>query len=153
MKVLIIDDTEYKIQALNELLKGLSFISQVVIARSFHGGLNAITQTHPDLILLDMSLPTSEQPDGEPEGRTRMYGGRDILAELDDISLATKAIIVTQFDHFGEGANSITLDSLLKQLKSQYSNHLLSGIYYSNVDSEWQQKLKTILDSLASQIL
>lgn len=148
MKVLIIDDSDYKIQALQALLKQTGVASEMFLARSFQSGLRAIKETSPDLLLLDMTLPTSERSDGRLEGRTRIYGGREILAEMELDNLRPKVVVVTQFDHFGEPPHSTDLSVLLRQLEELYPNHFLGGVYFSNIDSSWQPKLLGILERL-----
>lgn len=148
MKALIIDDTEYKIESLTGILAECAFISQVRVARSFQSGVHTVKDYRPDVVLLDMSLPTSERPSGELEGRTRIYGGREILAEMDFDELDARVIIVTQFDHFGEPPHSVTLETLLAQLQKSYPKLFVGGIYYSNVDTLWRHKLLTLLENI-----
>jgi hypothetical protein len=92
-----------------------------------------------------MTLPTFENRYGEIEGRMRLYGGRELLAEMEFLNLSAKVIIVTQFDRFGEPPNTIELPSLLKQLSQAYPELIIGGVYYSNVNSRWRQELRDML--------
>lgn len=145
MKILIIEDSDYKIQSLQSLLKDLELTSELTVAKSFQSGKRALKEHLPDLVLLDMTLPTSERSDGQLEGRTRIFGGKEILAEMEFLGIKSKVVIVTQFDHFGEPPNSIDLKSLFQQLSEKFPNLFLGGVYYSNVDSSWQNSLRKIL--------
>jgi CheY-like chemotaxis protein len=148
MKILIVEDSDYKIQSLQTFLKRLELDSQLMIARSFQGGKRALKEFRPDLLLLDMTLPTSERQDGQLEGRTRNFGGRELLAEMEFLGYQCKVIVITQFDHFGEPPNTITLKELLDQLEAQFPHSYIGGVYYSNVDSTWQSQLKGLLKKL-----
>jgi hypothetical protein len=148
MKVLIIDDSDYKIQGLQTLLKECGFVSNVQIARCFQSGVKQLREFGPDLVLLDMSLPTSEGKTGELEGRNRIYGGRELLGEMEFYDIASKVVIVTQFDHFGEPPNEVKLETLLRQLQGTYPQLMLGGVYYSDIDQLWRPQLKAILQSL-----
>jgi CheY-like chemotaxis protein len=148
MKILIIDDSDYKIQSLQALVNQSGLASRMEVARSFQSGLRAIKDMMPDLVLLDMTLPTSERQDGRLEGRTRIFGVREILAEMELEDIRSRVIVVTQFDHFGEPPNAVNLAVLLEQLKEAYPSLFIGGVYYSNVDSAWQGKLRTILEGL-----
>ena len=148
MKALIIDDIEYKIQSLRSVLEKFECIKDIKIAKSFQTGVHAILEYQPDLVLLDMSLPTSERSGGEPEGRNRMYGGREILSEMKSEDIAAKVIIVTQFDNFGHAPNIISLDNLLNQLKRDYPRLFAGGIYYDFADVAWKAKLTTLIKKL-----
>jgi CheY-like chemotaxis protein len=145
MKVLIVDDTDYKTESLRAFLKDCGCASEVQVAKCFQTALRALKEFQPTLVLLDMSLPTSQRSDGELEGRDRIYGGKQLLAEMEFEDLTATVIIVTQYDHFGEGPNAINLNSLLGQLQKRFPTLVAGGVYYSNVDSLWRDKLRTIL--------
>ena len=146
MKILIIDDSDYKIDSLQSVLRECDMLVDYEVARSFQGGIKKIQSFSPDLILLDMTLPTSERANGELEGRIRLFGGREILSEIDFLELHTKAIIVTQFDRFGEGKNSIDLDTLIQNLITLFKDTVLGGVYYSSIDSTWREKLRLMIE-------
>jgi CheY-like chemotaxis protein len=148
MKILIIEDSDYKIQSLQSLLKECGIGSDVQVAKCFQSGKRALREFQPDLLLLDMTLPTSERSDGQLEGRTRIFGGREILAEMEFLNCKAKVVIVTQFDNFGEPPNSVDLKSLFQILKERFPSLFLGGVYYSNVDSSWQGNLRRILKQI-----
>lgn len=142
MKILVIDDSEYKIEGVRSLLNSIGFNENVVFARSFQSGMRALREFKPDLTILDMTIPTSETSTGELEGRVRIFGGRDFLAEIDYENITTKVIILTQFDRFLGSAKPIDLATLSKQLTAAYPKILDSTIYFSNVNSVWQSELR-----------
>ena len=141
MKVLIIDDSDYKIDALKSVLESGKFATNIAIARSFHTGVRQLQEFAPDLVLLDMSIPTFEGPQGELGGRTRLFGGRELLAEMEFLELKARVIVVTQFDRFGDGPNTVELNALLADLTDAHPELVLGGIYYSNTDTRWRDKL------------
>lgn len=145
MKILIIDDTDYKIESLVSLLNSCGFTSNLRVAKSFQTSIPALKEFKPDIVLLDMSLPTSEREDGALEGRPRIYGGKDVLAEMVFEEMTAKVIIVTQFDHFGEPPNSTPLDVLLKELQRDFPHLYVGGVFYSDVDYLWRDQLRALL--------
>ena len=153
MKALIIDDSDYKIQNLKSFLADYAFMSELKVAKSFQTGVHSLIEYRPDLVLLDMSLPTSERTDGELEGRTRIYGGKEIMAEMQFERVIAKVIIITQFDTFGKPPKSITLNDLLQQIKNEYPNLYAGGVFYNNVDFSWRDSLKAILTNAFPAIL
>lgn len=152
MKILIIDDSEYKIESLRDMLTSWGLASELQVAKSFHTAAAKLRDFQPDLVLLDMSLPTSERADGQLEGSPRIYGGKHILGEMELYNIQAKVIVITQFDTFGEPPHSLTLDTLFAQLKQRFPRHYVGGIYYSNVDSSWKEKLKKALKQLYPNI-
>jgi CheY-like chemotaxis protein len=146
MKVLIIDDSEYKIKSLSEFIKERQHSSEIIIARSFQCAIREIKVHRPALILLDMTLPTSTDAMGQLEGRVRIFGGREILSEMDLEGITSNVIVFTQFDHFGEQTHSVDRETLFGQLAKQFPNVFIGGIYYSNIDSHWRGQLSALLN-------
>jgi DNA-binding NarL/FixJ family response regulator len=146
MKILIIDDSDYKVEGLMAVIADFSPHANVSVARSFRSGVESAKKSLPDLMLLDMTLPTFEIGSTEAGGRTRPFGGREILRELDAIGLKTRVIIVTQFDRFGERNQS--RDELMNELREEFPDCFVGGVYYSVVDSAWRQALVELLKQL-----
>lgn len=153
MKILIIEDSDYKVQSLLAYLQKTTIQCDMQIARSYQSGKRLLKEFQPQLVLLDMTLPTSERADGQLEGRTRIFGGRDILAEMEFLNLMCKVIIITQFDSFGEPPDTIDAKSLFLQLNTKYPRHFMGGVYYSNIDSSWQIQLKQFLKKLEIKLV
>jgi hypothetical protein len=149
MKVLIIEDSEYKIQSLQGFLKDLGLDKALVVAKSFQTGKRSLMEYRPDLVFLDMTIMTSENEFGQLEGRNRMYGGKELLAEMQYLGLTPKVIIVTQYDHFGEPPNVIDVSTVFQQLKTKFPDIFQGGVFYSNVDLSWQSNLRKLLKKLA----
>lgn len=149
MNILIIEDIEYKLQNLQAFLKDWSPNAVIFIAKCFQTGVEALRKDKPDLVLLDMSLPTSERPGGRLEGRNRIFGGKDILEEMEFYDIKAAVIVVTQFERFGEPPNSIDLETLSKRLKNKFPTYFHGAVYYSDSDTTWRLKLKRLLDDLA----
>src|SRR5690348_9464414 len=151
MKILIIEDSDYKIQSLLSFLNSMRLGEQVQVARSYQAGKKMLKEFSPELLLLDMTLPTSEKADGQLEGRIRIFGGRDILGELQFLDIDCRVIIVTQFDSFGQPPNTINAKDLFQQLSTKYGKYFVGGVYYSNVDSAWQGQLKIFLRTILNK--
>ena len=130
MKVLIIDDSDYKVDHLSPVVHEVLPDATLEVARAFKTGLLRAIHSRPDLILLDISLPTFEVVSGEPGGRTRRFGGREILRELTAAGHRCKVIVVTQFDHFGDGNQSVLREDLMEELKDEFQSMFVAGIYY-----------------------
>jgi DNA-binding NarL/FixJ family response regulator len=145
MKVLIIDDSDYKIDGLTSVIKEFCPAASISTARAFRPGIRTARLLQPDLILLDMSLPTFEITSREAGGRTRPFGGREILRELDATGHMTQIIVVTQFDRFGERNQS--RDDVMRELQTEFPRWFLGGIYYSVVDSKWREALFALLNN------
>jgi len=147
MRVLIVEDNEEKCQQIGGFLK-VEFPALVVEERrSYNSGLAAIRDSVPHIVLLDMSMPTYDRGTGRAGGRTRPYAGRDVLNESKRLGLGSRAIVVTQYETFGEGTQRRTLEELDKELANEFPMHYLGTVYYHPSRSDWRQKLTRLLRS------
>lgn len=150
MNVLIIDDSEDKVSALRAEVLDWQPEANILVARSFQGAMKMLTSTSSKLhvILLDMTLPTHDNPDGSCGGRNRLYGGRELLAEMDFEGVQTTVILCTQFDTFPGPDGPTSLQDLVGILRREYPGLLCGGIYFSHVDSSWRAQLRRMLNSM-----
>ena len=146
MKLLIIEDSDYKIDHIQGLVAEVLPNTQVFLARAFRSGIAQIMEIRPDILILDMTLPTFEARHGEGGGRTRPYGGREILRELVALRILPRVIVVTQFDRFGEGRRAVFRDQLMEELKAEFPELIVGGVYYNGADSKWRDSLKALLE-------
>lgn len=103
---------------------------------------------HPDLVLLDMSMPTYDRtPEDQKGGRPRPFGGRDILKEVCRKCLSTKVIIVTQFAVLKDtGKEEKTLEELETTFEKDFPSHFLGTVFYRHSENSWQSPLKILID-------
>jgi CheY-like chemotaxis protein len=151
MKVLIIEDDENKRGQLIEFLKEATQSSTIVEARSLQSALKRIIDDTFDLIFLDMTLPTFDIGVDEDGGRPRVYGGREILRQMDRRGIVTPVIMVTQFDRFGKGAESLTLQQLDRELRKAHSKNYRGSVYYNVALEDWKDVLSKFVRELGSR--
>jgi CheY-like chemotaxis protein len=147
MKVLIIDDDTPKLTALLGFMKKHFPDSTIHIARSYNSGLREAITCAPDIILLDMSMPTYDTQDGVPGGRPRPLGGLEILKEVRRRECRLKAIVVTQFYVFGD-KDEKPLEELTNTLEQEFAEYFLGTVFYKSSTDEWQQLLLKYLEKL-----
>jgi len=141
MKILVVEDDEHKFRQVAEVLAQRLPQAQVIEAQSYRSGLGAAMAQHPDLVVLDMSLPTYDIGAGESGGRPKTFGGRFILRELRRKGIQCKVIVVTQFPRFGEGDESMTLAELDHELRAEFGAMYAGTIYYHPSQSDWRDEL------------
>ncbi len=145
MKILIIDDSNAKITALSDVVLDLFPDCKVVTRRSFHSGLKELESGLYSLVLLDMTVPTTERDDGRFEGRIRHFGGRELLGEMELLSCSSKAIVVTQFDRIDDGIEVIEFDDLARELRDTFSDSLIGTVFYSSISVGWVDEIKKLI--------
>jgi DNA-binding NarL/FixJ family response regulator len=138
---LIVEDDQYKLEAIEHFLKTLPSSFLIRIARSYQSALKTIRDWHPELVLLDMSLPTYEGGGGRP----RPFAGKELLHEIKRRKIGSNVVIVTQFDSFGEGSEQKTLEQLRAEVSNQYHQWYRGTVYYNPAESAWRDALSRII--------
>lgn len=146
MKIAIIDDSKYKVEGLRTFVESHWPSIKVCDARSFQTGMKLLEEERPDIILMDMTLPTSEGPGGRLDGRTRMFGGRQLMSEIEFLELECRVIIVTQFEEFPDASGTIDLQTLLLGVARQFPRYFAGGVFYGSVDTVWASELRVIIE-------
>ncbi|KJS01331.1 MAG: hypothetical protein VR65_09270 [Desulfobulbaceae bacterium BRH_c16a] len=141
MKILLIEDDQNKIKQLTEHLeKHIDNIS-IIVRKSYQSGFKEVLTVQYDVILLDMSMPTYEISPIEHGGRPRPFAGKDILRQMQRKSINTPVIIVTQFEKFGDGLNSISLAELSSELNLKYPEIYKATVYYNPSFNNWKKEI------------
>lgn len=148
MKILIVEDDENKRSQLNSFIESNFPELEVLNAYSIQKGLDYVFDDEVDLIILDMTLPTYDVTPDEPGGGTNIYGGTDFLSQLDRFDIKIPAIVVTQFEIFGSGSKTMTLEGLRNLLKKEHSENCYGLVYYNASSETWIGELDSLLRSV-----
>lgn len=144
IRLLIVEDDLNKKRRLRDFVESTYSDIEISTSDSFQKGLKAALLDKPDLILLDMSMPTySLEGHG---GRERRYAGRQILQRLRYKNSPCKVVVITQFEQFGDGDEVITVDELARSLRESFDERYLGLVRYQAADTAWQGELKQLLD-------
>ena len=148
MKILIVEDDENKRSQLNSFIECNYPSLTVFNAHSIQRGLDFVFDEDVDLVILDMTLPTYDVTPDEPGGGTNIFGGCDFLSQMDRFDIKTPAIVVTQFEIFGSGPKTMTLDGLRKVLEKEHFGNCRGLIYYNASSETWMGELDDHLKSI-----
>lgn len=147
MRLLLVEDDENKASQLCDFLKTEYAGVAIQWARSLQSGVRSVRESPPDAILLDMTLPNYDVGPEEPGGgSTHSFGGREFLRQLDRFDLEIPVVVVTQFETFGDGTNSMDLHELDEQLREEHGPVYRGAVYYHAAVQGWQQALRALLD-------
>src|SRR4051794_5918194 len=152
MKVLIIDDDINKIRQLKTFVVERFPCLEIEERRSYQSGARAAVLDTPEIILLDMTMPTFNVGGKETGGRERRYAGIQILRNVRRKEIRTKVIVVTQFERFGEGDEQITIHELREKLSQEFSGMYAGTIYYEAADSKWTEQLHKLMATLIGEM-
>jgi DNA-binding NarL/FixJ family response regulator len=148
MIVMLIEDNQLKADRITGFLSEAFDVVDTPLYRSYQSGLKAALTDTPDLILLDMTLPTFDAEPGKREGRPRSMGGRELMRKLSRRNVSTKIIVVSQFISFGEGTDAITFDELMSLCQQEFPESFCGGVYYHATSDEWMTELERLIKGL-----
>jgi CheY-like chemotaxis protein len=151
LKILLVEDDDIKSGHISKFLSNK--IPELIIdnAKSYQSALKKIVSSNYDLIILDMTLPTFDISADESGGRPQAYAGREILRQMDRRNINVPVIVVTQFDKFGEGKDSMTLKQLESQLRLSHPSNYICAIYYSSTIDDWKNELTLCICKLRGE--
>lgn len=152
MKLLLIEDDDNKRKQLGGFVSSTWPTAVVETARSLKSALRALRKSDmPDVVLLDMTLPTFDISAEEAGGSTHAYGGREFLKEVRRFMLPMPVVVVTQYEAFGAGADMMTLNALDSELRRDFPLNYRGYVYYHAAIESWKVQLKDIVERALDQ--
>ena len=155
MLVLIVEDDRNKAERVQKHVDSVcgkySEEYRSELRASYNSGLRACVELKPDLLILDMTMPTFDLAPSEAGGRPRDFAGKDILWELDRNGLRIPAIVVTGFPFFGEGPEQQNRDELTKDLAKCFPECFKGTVFYKTADVAWKKHLSQLIESTFGQ--
>lgn len=148
MKILIADDSNHKIEEVKVLLFDRLDIDpqDVFVTMSFKETIKEITRVNYDLVILDMSMPSSS---GSLSRSSRTLAGKDVLATVSYRQIiGVKFVLFSQFSEFGRHDDVVSLSDIYDSLADEYGDYLLGFVKYENSSSSWKDKLESIIKTL-----
>ena len=145
MKVLIIEDDDYKANDLLQFANNKFANPEVKLAVSLAEAIDAIDESTFDLIFVDMAIPshTAEQGAGAP--MSLLTGGIDILLELSEMNRKDRCIVITQHPSIEISEEHYPLENAPAIFKSLLNCDVVACIYYVVDDSTWMMDLEKAL--------
>ncbi|HYG05729.1 MAG TPA: hypothetical protein VD865_04870 [Stenotrophomonas sp.] len=150
MKILIVEDDEFKLQNVANLVSERVSSARIVTARSIVSSLKTIEENADlNLVILDMSLPTYDVSPSESGGRPQGFGGLTVVRHLDGLDLHVPVIVITQFLSFGEGNDALELEDVKSMLEQDHGAQFVGLVQYSGGSDGWKDHLSRLLEGLS----
>ncbi|TWU46508.1 response regulator transcription factor [Rubripirellula reticaptiva] len=143
--ILIVEDDDNKRAKIDEFVRELKSGCEVSHSRSYSSGVDRAIREGPDLLLLDMQMPTFDKSEKEDGGPLRHFAGIHLLRRLRKHGISTRVIVVTGFESFGEGEEKVSLEGLEHRLRDEFPEIFLGIVHLRASESRWQIELKELL--------
>jgi CheY-like chemotaxis protein len=146
MTILVVEDDENKRVQISQFLRQIYPDIELELARSVQSALRYIRKKLPALVLLDMSLPNYDTGPDEPGGTPHIFGGRELLRQLDRFDISVPTIVITQFEIFGKPPNAMKLPQLDAELRAKHAPLYQGIVYYHASIHGWKDELRHLID-------
>jgi DNA-binding response OmpR family regulator len=145
LRVYLVEDDYLKADRLQIFIKERYQNAEINIYGSFQSGLRAIQSNPPQLVILDMTLPTFDRTGSEREGRLRPLGGFDLMKKLVLHNIEVPIVVVSQLETFGEGSDRVTFKELVNKCHREFPNIFRGAVYFNQTDSSWICELQSLI--------
>lgn len=142
MRVLLVEDNPNKRNAIVDFYESAFPEDDLATADSLIGGLRLARDLRPNIVLLDMSLPSRTAAAlGASASTTQAFAGKEFLWRVKRMNFKTQVILVSMFETFGVSPNITTLTDLDNEMRERYPNLYVSFVHYSPSDDRWQTEI------------
>ncbi|WP_337029411.1 response regulator [Pantoea agglomerans] len=148
MKVLIIEDSDFKKNRVRDFLKEEFKDIELEMSSSYNSGLNLLIDNEYDFAIIDMSLPNYDRVPGVPDVEFRTFGGLDLARQIKRRRININFIFLTQYSSFTDKGKYADLESIEIEAKSNHPENFLGCIYYEHAGYDWKDSLVSVVKSL-----
>lgn len=148
ISILIVEDEVPKSTQIELFLRALCVPMDIKTVRSVNSALDSLDEGMPDLILLDMSLPTIDVdiPKKESGGRAQGFGGIEVLRYMNFAGLLCPTIVVTGYEVFPREDGDIGFSELRDELIDEFPNIIQGVLHYNSTYETWKNDLKSAFE-------
>ncbi|ENG8680287.1 hypothetical protein ACOBM3_17090 [Enterobacter hormaechei] len=147
--ILIADDQLEKQRSLKNFLENNFNEYTLDSSYSFRSTREKIIKNKYSLILLDMTMPSSDSKtnsDFVSDGKGRALAGSDIIQTMHYRMMDTPVIIVTQFDVFGRHNQLTSIEEITSELLSNYPSIVKGFVLWDYQSDNWNNILLNLIN-------
>jgi len=149
VRILLVEDEAPKRAHIEKFLKRFGTSVRVTVAGSVNAALDRLDVEVPDLLLVDMSLPTFDVGGNEGGGRPQGLGGLEVLRYMAMADIVCPAIVVTGYEAFPrEFGKPVELAQIRGELMEEFPQILRGVLHYNSTFEEWRIQLSDVLQTL-----
>lgn len=152
LNILLIEDEVTKRNHIDSFLRKFDEHIDILHAKSVNSAFDALDNLLPDLLILDMSLPTFDMTDSDNGGRPQGFGGKEVMRYMSMEKYNCPVIILTGYESFPTKESLVDLSQLENELRKEFPEFLLDVLHFSSVYDIWKDELTKILCQLITKL-
>lgn len=143
MKILIVEDDEYKSSQIVDLLNSEDNSVEITLVDNVYDAVSFLKKSVSDKIILDMSLPSHKAQQGQGAPAPLPTGGIEVLFELKKKGLTSLSIfILTQYPEIEIEGEPYLIKQSAQAFQEEYGFDNITACYYDNANSkQWKKSL------------
>jgi CheY-like chemotaxis protein len=149
ISILIVEDEVPKSTQIELFLWALCVPMRIDTVRSVNSALDILDESVPDLMLLDMSLPTIDVDiqNKESGGRAQGFGGTEVLRYMSFAGLVCPTIVVTGYEVFPREDGDLGFSELRNELREDFPDIVQGVLHYNSTYETWKTELKAAFET------
>ena len=139
MRILIVEDDGFKLQAIQRALNSSS-PQDIEVVASLHSAMTVLEARTFDFVVLDMAIPSHTSDVGAVDTYSQPVGGLDVLLFLASNEREERVAILTQHPTVEYDRRHVPLKELIGILREDGVNNIVGAVLFSDKD-EWEKPL------------
>lgn len=141
MNILVVEDDQFKYSKVATILLEKHPDAKLTHKDNVHGAIVFIKENTPDLIILDMSLPSHPAVAGEGSPLSMPAGGIEIILELKYLQKTSIPVLVlTQYPDVEIENEYYSINESAQVIRDLFGIESISVINYDNDSQIWAQE-------------
>ncbi len=142
MRVLLVEDDEYKQTKVEAALRSVSSELDLVVAKTVRDAVGCMQGNGYDHIVLDIALPSHGQVPGGGAGLPMPAGGIEVLLEISYQSRHDPVTILTQYPEIEYDGKLVDLTRARRFLQKQIQATIIDVIHFEMDNELWKNQLR-----------
>jgi CheY-like chemotaxis protein len=148
MYILLVEDEDPKRRHIESFVRKTIPDVEMTTVRSVRSALDALEKRIPDLVILDMSLPTFDIGGDEGGGRPQGFGGIELLRNMELEGVECPVVVLTGYEAFAKAGGQVGLDTLSNELFEAHPSLLRGMFHFNSAYGDWQERLSKVIAEL-----
>ena len=145
MKILIVEDDPFKMDAIAAAVEPLVSGEPIARATSLRGAMATLEAQGFDFVILDMAIPSHTSEVGAIDTYSQPVGGLDVLLFLAFGQRAERVAILTQYPTVEYDRRHVRLDELKSVLERDDVTNVVDVIRFDEDPKDWKDRLVSAL--------
>lgn len=148
MKILIVEDDNYKLERIREFSESVLGKLEVDTSSNLRDAKLAVNSRSYDLIYVDMAIPSHPTTAGQGAPVSFSTGGLAVIMELAEIGRSDPCIIITQYPDIEISGQYIHISLVKDKLPDLLECEVAACILYETDSMAWKEELRRALEEM-----